>query len=69
LKKTLSPDEQGGKDDLKKRIQVLHRYMNYQLESVETSNIPPRAALMIAEVLGVDREIIDKVKSFMKGKR
>ncbi len=69
LKKTLSPQGQGGKDDLKKRIQMLHRYMNYQLESVESSNIPPRAALMIAEVLGIEREIIEKARSYMKGKK
>lgn len=68
LKKTLSPYDPGKKDDLKSRIQELHKYMNYQLESVETSNIPPRAALIIAEILGIDEEIIERAKGFMKGK-
>ena len=68
LKKTLSPGDPSKKDDLKNRIQELHRYMNYQLESVETSNIPPRAALMIAEILGIDESIIEKAKSYLKGK-
>jgi dsDNA-specific endonuclease/ATPase MutS2 len=59
-------DETADREDLKKRLQELHKYMNYQIESVESSNIPPRTALMIAEVLGVDEEIIRKVKKSMK---
>jgi hypothetical protein len=42
--------------------------MKYQLEPVEASNIPTRAALMIAEILGVNNDIIQKAKSYMKGK-
>ncbi len=67
LIKTLLPQDAEKEDDLKSRIQELHKYMNYQLEPVKTSNIPPRAALMIAEILGIDEKIIDKAKDYLKG--
>lgn len=52
-------------EDLKKRLQELHKHMNYQLEHVEASNVPPRAALMIAEILGIDEDLLCRVRRYL----
>ncbi len=50
---------------LDERLRILHQFMNYNLEKVENDSIPPRAALIIAEILGIDKNIINQAKDFL----
>ena len=50
---------------LEERLRILHQFMNYNLEKVENDSIPPRAALIIAEILGIDKKIITQAKLFL----
>ncbi len=50
---------------LDERLRILHRFMNYNLEKVENKSVPPRAALIIAEILGIDKDIINQAKLFL----
>jgi len=54
------------KADLKTRLQELHHYMNYSLEEVAAGAEPPRSALMVASLLGVDKQIISEAKQMME---
>ena len=66
LKDSLSPYNNATQENLKCRIKELHRYMDYSIEQVEPLLEPPQAALMIAEILGIDKGILDKARSFLK---
>jgi DNA mismatch repair ATPase MutS len=55
-------------DILSRRLQELHKYMNYELEAVEADSPAPRAALMIADILGINEEIIKTATSYLENK-
>jgi lambda repressor-like predicted transcriptional regulator len=42
--------------------------MDYSLKQVAVDSPPPKAALIIAEILGIDRKIIKKAKDFLNDK-
>ncbi len=69
LKQSLKFDKFTDRDKLSQRIFELHKYMNYQPELLNASNIPPQDAVIIAEILGVDQEIIAETRSLIKKKR
>lgn len=50
----------------KERISELHNCMKYQLVPVTKGQKTPRAALRIAEILGLDLEIILQARDFLK---
>ncbi len=50
------------KADLLARVKELHKYMDYQLYKIDSEELPPQAAILIADILGMNRDIIDKVK-------
>ena len=50
----------------KERIDIISRYMNYRLVLVEDAAEIPKDALNIAKMLGIDRDIIEKAKEYMK---
>lgn len=66
LKATLSNDDFKEKKGVSERIGELHKYMDYRLQRVDLGDAPPRAAVMIAEILGVDGKILKKVKAKLK---
>ncbi|MFA5499395.1 MAG: hypothetical protein WC327_07620 [Candidatus Cloacimonadia bacterium] len=66
LKETLHPQSNLNNSGLQIRLQELHKYMDYRIEEVENSTVPPKAALMIAEILGVEKEILQKVKEYIE---
>ena len=50
----------------KERIDIISRYMDYRLGLVEDAAEIPKDALNIAKMLGIDRDIIEKAKEYMK---
>ena len=52
-------------NDMKERLEIIHRYMDYQLIKVKPDTIPPRAALLIAEMLGVESHIIETAEKYL----
>ncbi|MDY6915493.1 MAG: hypothetical protein SVM86_04175, partial [Candidatus Cloacimonadota bacterium] len=48
--------------NLQNRLQELHNFMDYSLKKVAANSQPPKAALIIAELLGIDAKIIKKAK-------
>ncbi len=51
---------------LQKRLSELHKYMDYSICEVEPDSMPPKAALMVAEILGVSAKIISKAKLYFE---
>jgi DNA mismatch repair protein MutS2 len=66
MKSSLAPYGTTGNVNLRNRIEELHKFMDYSLEEIEPSLAPPQVALMIAEILGIDKELIEKAKSFLR---
>lgn len=56
-------------DILSRRLNELHKFMNYELEEIEANTSAPKAALMIADILGVNEEIIKSATSYLKKRR
>jgi len=54
--------------NLQNRLAELHKFMDYSLKQVAVDSPPPKAALIIAEILGIDRKIIKKAKDFLNDK-
>lgn len=50
----------------KERIDIIAKYMDYRLVLVEDNAEIPKDALNIAKMLGIDRDIIEKAKEYMK---
>ena len=50
----------------KERINIISKYMDYRLYTVEKQGQIPRDALNIAKMLGIDKEIIDGAKKYIK---
>ncbi|MCD4820021.1 MAG: AAA family ATPase [Candidatus Cloacimonetes bacterium] len=50
---------------LSKRLEELHKYMDYSLIHLNSKAKVPQAALMIAEILGIDKEIIESAKKYL----
>ena len=50
----------------KERIDIISRYMDYRLVLVEDAAEIPKDALNIAKMMGIDRDIIEKAKEYMK---
>ena len=50
----------------KERIDIISRYMDYRLVLVEDAAEISKDALNIAKMLGIDRDIIEKAKEYMK---
>jgi len=51
----------------KEGLDLLPRFMDYTLERVEHNEKPPRNALMIAAILGLPEELMDKAYELMEG--
>jgi len=51
---------------LQNRLKELHKYIDYSVEEISDECDPPQAALMIAEILGVDKKIITSALKYMK---
>lgn len=51
----------------KERINIISRYMDYRLYTVEKSGQIPKDALNIAKMLGINKEIIDGAQEYIKG--
>lgn len=69
--KGLNPDDILMSDKakkLKERIQEIHSYMDYQIEEVNNQTKVPTAALLIAQLLGVDPRILKKAKNYLNVK-
>ncbi len=50
----------------KERIEIIGRYMDYRLEEVSRDKEVPKDALNIAKMLGIDKEIIEGAKKYIK---
>lgn len=50
----------------KDRINIISKYMDYRLVVVEDAAEIPRDALNIAKMLGIDKDIIEKAKDYIK---
>lgn len=50
----------------KDRINIISKYMDYRLAVVEDAAEIPRDALNIAKMLGIDKDIIEKAKDYIK---
>lgn len=50
----------------KERINIISKYMDYRLKTVEREEEIPKDALNIAKILGLNDEIIEKAKTFIK---
>jgi dsDNA-specific endonuclease/ATPase MutS2 len=66
LKMILNPSLQSEISALTNRVQELHKYMDYSLEEVSEDKEPPKAALMIADILGIEPNILEKVKKYLE---
>jgi len=51
--------------DIDKRIAKLNSVQKYNLVRVNTDKTPPRTALMIAELLGVESDVIESAKKYL----
>jgi dsDNA-specific endonuclease/ATPase MutS2 len=50
------------------KIEIINRYMDYRLKKVENQGEPPKEALNIAKMIGLDREIIDLAEKYLNRK-
>jgi len=50
----------------KERINIISRYMDYRLKTVEREEEIPKDALNISKILGLNDEIINRAKEFIK---
>ena len=50
----------------KERIDIISRYMDYRLKTVEREEEIPKDALNIAKILGLNDDIINRAKEFIK---
>lgn len=50
----------------KERIKIIAKYMDYRLKVVESGSEIPRDALNIAKMLGIDKDIIERAKEYIK---
>lgn len=48
------------------KLKVLHKYMNYQPITVENNKQVPKSALFIAELLGLEKRIIEDAENLLK---
>ena len=50
----------------KERIEIISKYMDYRLYEVADNKEIPKDALNIAQMLGIDREIIEQARKYME---
>jgi dsDNA-specific endonuclease/ATPase MutS2 len=50
----------------KERIKIIGKYMDYRLVHVENVKEIPKDALNIAKMLGIDKDIIERAKEYIK---
>ena len=50
----------------KDRINIISKYMDYRLRLVDSAKEIPKDALNIAKMLGIDKDIIEKAKDYIK---
>ena len=50
----------------RERIEIIQKYMDYRLARVDSSKQIPKDALNIAKMLGIDKDIIDRAKQYIK---
>jgi len=50
----------------KERINIISKYMDYRLKTVEREEEIPKDALNIAKILGLNDEIINRAKEYIK---
>lgn len=53
----------------KERIEIIGKYMDYRLEEVVENPKIPKDALNIAQMLGINREIIEQAKTYMEDRK
>jgi hypothetical protein len=53
---------------LPERLKHLHQSMNFDVIKVDLQTEPPRAALLVAELLGIDKHIIEKAYYYLAEK-
>lgn len=56
------------KNDVKRKAkyeEIFEKYMDYRLEEVKTKKSVPRDALLVAEIMGLNKEIIDSANGFI----
>ncbi|MBN2828767.1 MAG: hypothetical protein JXR56_00435 [Candidatus Cloacimonetes bacterium] len=51
--------------DIETRIAKMNSIQKFELIKVSAEKVPPRTALMIAELLGVEEEVIEKAKKYL----
>ncbi len=54
---------------LKNNLSEIHARFNYQMIPVDMNSEPPKAAFMIAELLGLNTQILDKAKEYIKNEK
>ncbi|HOE91066.1 MAG TPA: hypothetical protein PL063_09070 [Candidatus Cloacimonadota bacterium] len=54
---------------LKSNLGEMHKYFDYQMQEVEMNKEAPKAAFMIAELLGLNREILSQAKAYLKDEK
>ncbi|MBP7563210.1 MAG: hypothetical protein KA886_05415 [Candidatus Cloacimonetes bacterium] len=54
---------------LKNNLNEIHSHFNYQMIPVEIGSQPPKAAFMIAELLGLDNQILDTARCILKNEK
>ena len=50
----------------KERINIISKYMDYRLYTIEQQGQIPKDALNIAKMLGINKEIIDGAQKYIK---
>lgn len=53
----------------RERIEIIGKYMDYRLNEVESVEKTPRDALNIAQMLGLDRGIIEQARKYMEDRK
>lgn len=50
----------------RERIEIIRKYMDYRLAEVDNTKEIPKDALNIAKMLGIDKDIIERAKQYIK---
>ena len=50
----------------RERIEIIGKYMDYRLYEVADNKEIPKDALNIAQMLGIDRDIIEQARKYME---
>ena len=53
----------------KERIGIIGKYMDYRLSPAKEGKTIPKDAINIAKMLGIENEIIENAKKYLKGEK